>query len=179
MKYSSGVSNFLDEISSLCHSIVFLYCTVHLRSLLISLLFFTSNHSIEYILPFLFSLSLLFCSQLFVRPPQTPTLLLAFLFWGVILVTTSCTMSWSPSIDIQAICLPDLIPWIYLPLVLYNHKGFVLWFMSYLNDLVVFSTILNLSLDFAIGSSWSEPQSASGLVFAVEGRHTDTIITEN
>ena len=31
----------------------------------------------------------------------------------------------SPSIDLQALCLSDLIPLIYLPLLLYNHKGFI------------------------------------------------------
>ena len=34
------------------------------------------------------------------------------------------------------------------------------WFRSYLNELVVFPTFFNLSLNFAIRSSWSEPQSA-------------------
>ena len=38
--------------------------------------------------------------------------------------------------------------------------------MSYLNGLVVFSTFFNFSLNLAIRSSWSEPQSAPGLVFA-------------
>ena len=28
------------------------------------------------------------------------------------------------SLILQALCLPDLIPWIYLPPPLYNHKGF-------------------------------------------------------
>ena len=37
---------------------------------------------------------------------------------------------------------------------------------SYLNGLVVFTTFFNLSLNLAIRSSWSEPQSASSLVFA-------------
>ena len=35
-----------------------------------------------------------------------------------------------------------------------------------LNGLAVFPTLFNLSLNLAIRSSWSEPQSASGLVFA-------------
>ena len=35
-----------------------------------------------------------------------------------------------------------------------------------LNGLVIFPTFFNLSLNFAIRSSWSEPQSAPGLVFA-------------
>ena len=40
------------------------------------------------------------------------------------------------------------------------------WFRSYLNGLVVFPTFFNLRLNLAIRSSWSEPQSAPGLVFA-------------
>ena len=35
-----------------------------------------------------------------------------------------------------------------------------------LNGLVVFTTFSNLGLNFAIRSSWSEPQSAPGLIFA-------------
>ena len=42
-----------------------------------------------------------------------------------------------PSIVLQAFCLSDLIPWIYLSLPLYNHKGFdlghtwmVCWYLS-------------------------------------------------
>ena len=38
--------------------------------------------------------------------------------------------------------------------------------MSYLNGLVVFPTFFHLSLNLAIRSSWSEPQSAPGIVFA-------------
>ena len=38
--------------------------------------------------------------------------------------------------------------------------------MSYLNGLVVSPTFFNLGLNLAIRSSWSEPQSAPGLVFA-------------
>ena len=40
------------------------------------------------------------------------------------------------------------------------------WFRWYLNGLVVFPTFFNFSLNLAIRSSWSEPQSTSGLVFA-------------
>ena len=47
---------------------------------------------------------------------------------------------------------------------LYNHKVFE-W-GPYLNGLVVFPTFFNLSLNLAIRSSWSEPQSAPGLLFA-------------
>jgi len=37
---------------------------------------------------------------------------------------------------------------------------------AYLDGLVVFHTFFNFSLNLAIRSSWSEPQSAPGLVFA-------------
>ena len=69
----------------------------------------------------------------------------------------------SLSIVTQALCLPDLIPWIYLSPPLYNHKRFDLghtW-MAYW----FFSTFFNLCLNFAINNSWSEPQSAPSLIF--------------
>ena len=73
MKCFLGVSSFLEEISSLSHSIVFLIlCIVHLRRLSYrSLLFFGTLHSVGYIFPFLLCLSILIFSQRFVRPPQT------------------------------------------------------------------------------------------------------------
>ena len=40
-----------------------------------------------------------------------------------------------------------------------------IWFRWYLNSLVVFPSFFNLSLNLAIRSSWSQPQSAPGLVF--------------
>ena len=124
----------------------------------LSLLFFGTLLSDGYIFPFLLCLSLLLFSQMFVRPPQTTILPFCIYFFGV--------WSWSPhpvqcheplSIVLQALCLSDLIPWIYFSLPLYNCK----WFMSNLNGLAVFPTFFNLSLNFAIRSSWSEPQSVS------------------
>ena len=81
MKYSLGISSFLEEISSLSHSIVFLYFFVLIteEGFLIS-----PYYSLElciqmngYIFPFLLFCSLLFFSQLFVRPPQTAIFLFA------------------------------------------------------------------------------------------------------
>ena len=94
---------------------------------------------------------------------------------------------WSPppvycyeltSIVLQALCLLDQICWIYSLLPLYNHKEFDLGHKGYnsmkvhkdhnsLKEWVVFPTFFNLSLNFAIRSSWSEShsQSAPGLVF--------------
>ena len=89
-------------------------CWGRLSSL--SLLLFGTLHWDVYIFPFLLCFSLLFFSQLFVRPPQTTILPFCISFaWG---------WSWSlllvqfhkpPSIVLQALCLLDIIPWIYLP----------------------------------------------------------------
>ena len=81
----------------------------------------------------------------------------------MVLITDPCTMSWT-SIHSSSGTLSDLIPWIYLSTPLYNHKG--IWFRSYLNDMVVFPTFFNLSLNLAIRSSCPEPQFAPALVFA-------------
>ena len=69
-------------------------------------------HSNGYIFPFLLCLSLLFCSQLFVRPPQTTILpfCISFLWgWSWSLPPVQCHRP--PAIVLQALCLSDLIPW--------------------------------------------------------------------
>ena len=74
MKCSLGISNFLDEISRLFHSVVFLYffALITEEGFLIYLLAILGTvHSDVYIFPFLLCFPLLFFSQLFVRPPQT------------------------------------------------------------------------------------------------------------
>ena len=43
---------------------------------------------------------------------------LHFFFLGMVLITASCTMSWTSVHSFQALCLSDLIPWIYLSLPL-------------------------------------------------------------
>ena len=45
-----------------------------------------------------------------------------FFSLGMVLITASCTMSWT-SVHCSSGSLPDLIPWIYLSLSLYNGKG--------------------------------------------------------
>ena len=123
MKCSLGVSDFLKEIPSLSQSIVFLYffALIAEDGFLLSPCFFGALHSNGNISPLLRCLSLLFFSQLFVRPPQTAVLPFCVSFsWG---------WSWSPppvqchepvSIVPQALCLSDLVPRIYLPLPLHN-----------------------------------------------------------
>ena len=48
---------------------------------------------------------------------------LHFFFLGTVLITASCTMSRTP-VHSSSDTLSDVIPWIYLSLPQYNHKGF-------------------------------------------------------
>ena len=127
MRSSLGITNFLEEISSLSHSIVFLYffalITEEVFSYL-SLLFGILN-SHGYISPFLLCLSLLLFSQLFVRPPQKTILPFCICFswaWSWSLPPIQCHEP--HAIVLEPLCLSDLISWIYLSRPLYNHKGF-------------------------------------------------------
>ena len=83
MKCSLGISNFLEEISSLSQSIVFLYffALITEEGFLISSCY-SLELCIQMLISFLFSFafSLLFFSQLFVRPPQTAILLFCISF---------------------------------------------------------------------------------------------------
>ena len=95
MKYFLAISNFLEEISSLSHVIVFPYFFALItEKAFLSLLAILWNSASKRVYlsfsPLLFAsllfillcFSLLFFSQLFVRPPQTAILLFAFLFHG-------------------------------------------------------------------------------------------------
>ena len=147
MKCSLGVSNFLEEISSLSHSIVFLYfcALITEEGFLIS-----PCYSLElciqmsiFSFPPLPLASLLFCLfsfSLFCKASSDNHFaFLHFFFLGMVLITASCTMS-RTSIHSSSGILSDLITCIYLSLSLYNCKGF----QSYLNGLVVFPVFFNL-----------------------------------
>ena len=98
MKCSLGISNFLEEFSSLSHSTVFLHFFAFSSKgfFYLSMLFFGTLHSDGYIFSFLLYLSFIFFSQLFVRPPQTTILpFLQFFFLGMVLILASCTMLWT------------------------------------------------------------------------------------
>ena len=74
---------------------------------------------------FSFALHFFFFSQLFVRIPQIAILLFCISFswrWSWSLPPVQCHEPLS--IVLQALCLSDLIPWIYLSLPLYKHKEF-------------------------------------------------------
>ena len=119
-------------------------------------------HSDAYILPFLLCFSLLFFTELFVRPPQTAILLFCISFpwrWSWSLSPVQCHTIHSSSGTLSIRSRP-------LNLFLTSTvQSLGIWFRSYLNGLVVLPTFFNLNLNLAIRSSWSEPQSAPGLVF--------------
>ena len=87
----------------------------------LSLLFFVTLHSDGYIFPFLFCLSLF--SAICKASWDNHSAFLHFFFLGMVLTTTSCTVS-QTSIHSSSGTLSHLIPWIYLWFPLYNHKGF-------------------------------------------------------
>ena len=90
MKYSLGISDYLEEISSLSHRFPLFVCIIHLGRLS----YFSPCYSLELCVQmgvsFAFSFAFLFSfSQLFVRLLQATILSFTFLFWGIILITVS------------------------------------------------------------------------------------------
>ena len=124
MKCSHGISDFLEEISSLSHPFVFLcfFALITEEGFLISSCYSLAL-CIQMGISFLFSFAFhFFFSQLFVRPPQTTIFIfLHFFFFGMVLVTIHYTVLLT-SIHSSSGTLPNLIPWVYLSLPLYN-KG--------------------------------------------------------
>ena len=146
MKCSLGISNLFEDLWSfpLYCSPVFI-CIVHWGRLpYLSLLFFGILQSDGYIFAFLLSLLFIFLSQLFIGPPQKTICLFAF-FLRMVLITDSCKISQT---FIHSSIIRDLI--------------FVIpeWPSGFLHF------FFNLSLNFTIRSSWSEPQSDPSLLFA-------------
>ena len=101
MKYSLGISNFLEEISSLSHSVVFLYFFALMAE---EAFLICSRYSLELCIqrgiPFLlsfafhFSASLLFTAVCKVSP-DSHFAVLHFYSMGMVLIPVSCTMSWT------------------------------------------------------------------------------------
>ena len=85
MKVSLAISNFLRDLYSFPFYCFLLFLCIDHQGRLsyLSLLFFGTLHSNGCIFPFLLCFSLLFFSDLFVRPPQTAILLFCISFsWG-------------------------------------------------------------------------------------------------
>ena len=88
---------------------------------------------------------------------------LYFFFLVMVLVSTYCTVLWTSvytSSSTQSIRCNHLNL-----LITFTIKLQGIGFKPYLSNLVVFSTFLNLSLNFTIRSWWSESQSAPSLAF--------------
>ena len=96
MKYSLNISNFLEEIFRLPSSNVFLYflALITQGAILVSPFYFLEfciQMGVSFLFSFAFSLSsFLSCA----KSAQTATLPYCIsLFWGIVLITASCTMS--------------------------------------------------------------------------------------
>ena len=116
MKCSLGISNFLEEISSLFPFYCFplFLCIDHWERLsYLSLLFFETLNSNVYIFPFLFGFHLSFLSYLKGLLRQ-PFCLFVFIFLEDGLEHCLLQCHRPPSIVLQALFLSDLIFWIYL-----------------------------------------------------------------
>ena len=127
MKCSLGISNFLEELSSLSHSVVFL----HLFALIAEEGFLISScYSLELCIPILYlSFSpLFFTSLLFTAickaSPDSHFAFFAFLFHGDILVPCLCTMSQTSIHSSSGTLSIRSSPLIDFSLPPYNHKGF-------------------------------------------------------
>ena len=122
MKSSLGISNFLEEISSLSHYIVFFYF-FHwsLRKAFLSLLAILWNSAFKCV--YLSFSPLPFASLLFTAICKASSdnhfAFLYFFFLGIILIPASYTMS-RTSVHSSSGILSDIIPWIYFSLPLYN-----------------------------------------------------------
>ena len=160
MKCSLGISDFLEEISSLSHSIVFFYffALITEEGFLISPCY-SLELCIQMLMSFLFFFTFHFSSfhSYLYGLLNNHFAFLHFFFLRMVLITASYTILWisvhsslsTVLIDSDRHCLSDLILWIYLSLPL-----IILEWLS------GFPTFFNLSLNLAIRSSRSEPQSA-------------------
>ena len=105
---SLGISNFLEEISRLSHSIIFLYffALITEEGFLVS-----PCYSLELKWVYLSFSPFPFSSLLFIAICKASSdnhfAVLDFFFLGMVLITASCTVS---STVFQALCLSGLIP---------------------------------------------------------------------
>ena len=126
IKCSLSITNFLEEIASLSHSIVFLYffALITEEVFLISPCY-SLELCIQMGMSLLFSFAFCLSSSLnclwgLLKQPFA-FLHLFFLGWFWPLPLVKC---YEPlSIVLQAFCLPDLISWFYSLPPPYNHKG--------------------------------------------------------
>ena len=102
---------------------IYLHCSLKKSFLSLLFIFWNSAFRWVYLSLFLFPFTSLLFSAICEGSSDNHFALLNFFFVGKVLVTTSCTMLWT-SIYSSSGTQSDLIPCIYLSLLLYNHKGF-------------------------------------------------------
>ena len=112
MKCSLGISNFLEEISSLSHSIVFLYFFALIaEKAFLSLLAILWNSAFKWV--YLSFSPLFFASRLFIAICKASSdshfAFLHFFFLGMVLIPVSCTMS-RTAVHSSSGTLSDLLP---------------------------------------------------------------------
>ena len=150
MKCSLGTSNFLEEITSLSHSIVFLsfFALITEESFLISPCY-SLEPCIQMGTSFFFSFAFCFSSFLsyVIRPPQTSTSPSCISFLGD-------DFSLFLLYNVMKLCASsDILSTRSNPLNLFITSTCNKGFRSYVNGLVVFPTFFNLGLNLAISAS--------------------------
>ena len=163
MKCSFDISNFLEEISSLSPSVVFLYFfALFIEEGLLVSSCCNSAFSWLYISlsPLLFTSFL--SSAICKASSDNHSAFLHFFFFGMVLVTTSCTVLWTSNYSSSGTLSTRSNP---LNLFVISTILSGIWFRSYMNGQVVFPTFFNLNLNFAIRSWWFEPKVSSRSCF--------------
>ena len=153
MKCSLGIASFFKENSSLSHSTVFLcFFALFTRKDFLTLLaiLWNSAFSLVYLslspLPFTSLLS----SVIYKISSDNHFAFLHFFLWDGL---DHCLLY-----NAVNLCPQFFRHSVYQTSSLESVTSTVgAWFRAYLNGLVVFPTLSNLSLNFAIRSSWSEP----------------------
>ena len=165
---SFDISSFLEEISSLslpfcCFPLISLHCSLKKALSLLAILW-SSAFSWVYLSlsPLLFA-SLL-CSAVGKASSDSHCAFLCFFCFGMALFAASSAVLWTSVHSSSGTLFTRSNPLnLFVSSTMYSEG---IWFKSYLTGLVVFPAFFSLSLNFAIRSWWSEPQSAPGLVFA-------------
>ena len=127
MKYSLGISNFLEEISSLS-ILLFSSTSLHCSWKKTFVLFFHFLWNSAFSWIYLSGSPLLFASLLSSAVCKASSdnhfAFLHFFLFCMVLVTDSYTVLYTSIHRSQELCLPDLIFWINSSPPVYNHKGF-------------------------------------------------------
>ena len=118
MKCSLGIFNFLEEISSLSHSVLLLYffALITEEGFLISSCY-SLELCIQMLISFLFPFALHFFSFTAIceSSPDRHFAFMHFFYLWMVLIPVSCTMSWT-SIHNSSGTISDQIPWMYFSL---------------------------------------------------------------